>query len=89
MGKKDNVDRGLLNGGSALDDDNTVRAMAMVIDLNSNSELIDQRIDFDNAGTDDLPNILNDVARRYNPLQSSYSCDCLLYNVAASYPDSC
>ena len=48
--KKDNVDRGLLNGiGLDLDDDNTVRTMLMVLDLENGTELRDQRIDFDNA----------------------------------------
>ncbi|MBX2808516.1 MAG: Ig-like domain-containing protein [Cellvibrionaceae bacterium] len=50
VGKKDNVDRGLLNGlGLDLDDDNSVRAMAMTLDLQNNIELRDQRVDFDNT----------------------------------------
>lgn len=48
--KKDNVDRGLLNGIDLdLDDDNTVRTMLMVLDLENNEELRAQRRDFDNA----------------------------------------
>ena len=48
--KKDNVDRGLINGHSQdLDPDNTVRTMMMVLDLNAGTELRDRRIDFDNA----------------------------------------
>ena len=48
--KKDNVDRGLSNGlGQDLDDDNTVRTMLMVLDLDSGQELRDRRFDFDNA----------------------------------------
>lgn len=49
VGKKDNTARGLLNNNEDLDDDNSVRAMGMVLDLNSGSELRNQRIDFDNA----------------------------------------
>ncbi|MGH1486171.1 MAG: InlB B-repeat-containing protein [Cellvibrionaceae bacterium] len=50
VGKKDNVDRGLLNGaGIDLDDDNTVRTIAMTLDLSSNQELRNERVDFDNA----------------------------------------
>lgn len=48
--KKDNTDKGLLNGlGQDIDDDNTVRAMVATIDLTSNVELRDARIDIDNA----------------------------------------
>jgi hypothetical protein len=50
VGKKDNTDRGLLNGANTdLDDDNTVRTIALTIDLSSNQELKSERIDFDNA----------------------------------------
>ncbi len=49
VGKKDNVDRGLLNNGEDLDDDNTVRTFASVIDLSSGNELTAQQFDFDNA----------------------------------------
>ena len=48
--KKDNVDRGLANGlGLDLDDDNTVRTMLMVLDLEAGQELRNSRLDFDNA----------------------------------------
>jgi len=51
-GKKDNVDRGLLNGvGLDLDDDNTIRTIGMTLDLDRGVELKDQRIDFDNTSS--------------------------------------
>ncbi|HEY7885594.1 MAG TPA: beta-propeller fold lactonase family protein, partial [Cellvibrionaceae bacterium] len=49
VGKKDNVDRGLINGNPDLDDDNTVRTLAAVLDLESGEELTQYRFDFDNA----------------------------------------
>lgn len=48
VGKKDNVDRGLLNSGPDLDDDNTVRTVLLTIDLNS-GEVMPGQFDFDNA----------------------------------------
>jgi len=51
-GKKDNIDRGLLNGaGLDLDDDNTIRTIGMTLDLDRGVELKDQRIDFDNTSS--------------------------------------
>ncbi|MEO0367291.1 MAG: Ig-like domain-containing protein [Pseudomonadota bacterium] len=48
--KKDNVDRGLLNGiGLDLDEDNTVRTMLAVLDLDTGEEVRGARLDFDNA----------------------------------------
>jgi DNA-binding beta-propeller fold protein YncE len=50
VGKKDNTDRGLLNGlATDLDDDNTVRTIALTIDLGGNQELKSERVDFDNT----------------------------------------
>jgi YVTN family beta-propeller protein len=49
VGKKDNVNRGLLNTNDPLDDDNTVRTFAAVIDLASGQEIKERRVDFDNA----------------------------------------
>ena len=51
VGKKDNTDRGLLNGTLDLDPDNSVRTIVMTIDLNNNQELRDQRIDLDNTSS--------------------------------------
>jgi len=51
VGKKDNIDRGLLNAGTDLDPDNTVRTIGMVIDLENNIELKAQRQDFDNTSS--------------------------------------
>lgn len=51
VGKKDNIDRGLLNGIQDLDEDNTVRTIAMVLDLNAGVELREERLDFDNASS--------------------------------------
>jgi DNA-binding beta-propeller fold protein YncE len=48
-GKKDNVDRSLLNDGPDLDDDNMVRTFATVLDLEAGVERRERRIDFDNA----------------------------------------
>lgn len=47
--KKDNITRGLYASGSDLDQDNTVRAITAVIDLNSASEIRSLRLDIDNA----------------------------------------
>ncbi|MEE4301514.1 MAG: beta-propeller fold lactonase family protein, partial [Pseudomonadales bacterium] len=47
--KKDNVDRGLIYDGPALDADNTVRPMIAVLDLQRGTDLRDARIDLDNA----------------------------------------
>jgi DNA-binding beta-propeller fold protein YncE len=49
VGKKDNVDRGLINANEDLDDDNSVRTLAMTIDLDTGQEIRGQRFDFDNA----------------------------------------
>ncbi len=49
VGKKDNTDRGLLNGNADIDDDNTVRTFAGKIDLATSSEIREERMDFDNA----------------------------------------
>ena len=49
VGKKDNVDRGLINGNDDLDDDNTVRTFAATINLETSEEVKGWRIDFDNA----------------------------------------
>ena len=52
VAKKDNVDRGLLAGlDQDLDDDNSVRAMGMVLDLSARQELTEERIDFDNTSS--------------------------------------
>ncbi|TQV78904.1 PKD domain-containing protein [Exilibacterium tricleocarpae] len=52
VAKKDNTDRGLLNGLPLdLDDDNTVRTLLMTIDLDTRTELRGQRFDFDNAAS--------------------------------------
>ncbi len=47
--KKDNVTRGTYNSGISLDQDNTVRATLMQIDLNTNAERFEQRSDLDNS----------------------------------------
>lgn len=49
VGKKDNTDRSVLNNGPDLDDDNTVRTYAGVLDLTEGRELRELRFDFDNA----------------------------------------
>ena len=49
VGKQDNVDRGLINGNDALDEDNTVRTFAATIDLQTSSEVKSWRRDFDNV----------------------------------------
>ena len=70
VGKKDNLDRGLLNGtGIDLDDDNTVRTIAMVIDLTTGQELRDQRIDFDNADSPSSLALSSDGSTLYIGLQ--------------------
>jgi len=52
VAKKDNVDRGVLAGlNQDLDDDNSVRAMGMVLDLSAKRELTEERIDFDNTSS--------------------------------------
>jgi len=51
VGKKDNIDRGALNAGTDLDPDNTVRTISMVLDLENNIELKNQRQDFDNTSS--------------------------------------
>lgn len=70
VGKKDNVDRGLLNGiGLDLDDDNSVRAMGLTIDLSSNQELRGERIDFDNADSPSSLALSTDGATLFVGLQ--------------------
>lgn len=49
VAKKDNIARGLVNGNDDLDDDNTVRTMAITLDLTTGNELRAERIDFDNT----------------------------------------
>ena len=46
--KKDNIDRGAQLDGHPLGHDNVVRAITPVLDLTHNTDLIDQRIDYDN-----------------------------------------
>ena len=50
VGTKHNVDRGPLNGaGLDLDDDNSVRTIMMILDLETRSERRNWRVDIDNA----------------------------------------
>ena len=49
VGKKDNVDRGLIYGGIDLSNENTVRSMLATIDLTTNEELENEQLDIDNA----------------------------------------
>lgn len=46
-GKKDNMSRGVERDGLALTQDNTVRPMIALLDLESGTELVDERIDLD------------------------------------------
>jgi len=48
--KQDNIARGTLRDGTALDFQNTVRAVASRVDLLTESERSDGRVDFDNSG---------------------------------------
>ncbi len=48
VSKKDNTDKGMLTGNFDLDDDNSVRAIAGIVDLTVSKELYDQRIELDN-----------------------------------------
>lgn len=48
-GKKDNIHRGEYRSGVSLDQDNTVRATLMKIDLATGEERFDQRSDLDNS----------------------------------------
>jgi|GEM_PF-870429 len=48
--KQDNIARGTLRDGQNLDFQNTVRAVSSRIDLDSEREVIEERIDHDNAG---------------------------------------
>ncbi len=45
--KKDNVERGLARDGEPLDNDNTVRTIVSVLDLEGGAELLDARVDLD------------------------------------------
>lgn len=54
-GKKDNIFKGLLRDGVALNDDNTVRPMIAVLDVAKGVEALDRRIDLDDRN---LPNQL-------------------------------
>jgi len=47
--KKDNIRRGLLRDGLPLQHDNSVRAISSIIDVETNTELLSQRLDFDNS----------------------------------------
>ncbi|MEL7147031.1 MAG: cytochrome c peroxidase, partial [Bacteroidota bacterium] len=47
--KKDNVERGHGRDGMALDFDNTVRSIASVIDIGTQREVFDRRIDFNDS----------------------------------------
>lgn len=51
VGKKDNVDKGLLTDSDALDDDNTVRAILGTIDIDNSRELYSSRRDIDNRSS--------------------------------------
>ncbi len=46
-GKKDNLGRGLVRDGEALDPDNTIRTIVAQIDLATGSETLDARVDLD------------------------------------------
>lgn len=46
--KKDNIDRGAQLDGLNLGHDNVVRAITPILDLTTNTDLIEQRIDYDN-----------------------------------------
>jgi len=48
-GKKDNLTRGTYRSGISLDQDNTVRATLMKIDLATGAEVFEQRSDLDNS----------------------------------------
>ena len=52
-GKKDNIFKGLLRDGIALNDDNTVRPLIGVLDLAKGVEVLERRIDLDDRN---LPN---------------------------------
>jgi hypothetical protein len=70
VGKKDNVDRGLLNHPATdLDDDNSVRTIAMTIDLTSAQELRGQRVDFDNVDSPSALALSEDGATLFVGLQ--------------------
>jgi DNA-binding beta-propeller fold protein YncE/mono/diheme cytochrome c family protein len=64
IGKKDNVSRGKYKDGQALTFESTVRSVACKIDLNSNTELLNNRIDIDNrdSPTDIVFSKLGDYA---------------------------
>jgi len=51
VAKKDNIDRGLVHQNDDLDDDNAVRTIGIVLDLESGQEIRQQRIDFDNTSS--------------------------------------
>ncbi len=48
VSKKDNTDKGMLTGNFDLDDDNSVRAIAGIIDLTTSEELYGLRVELDN-----------------------------------------
>jgi DNA-binding beta-propeller fold protein YncE len=48
--KQDNIARGVLRDGQGVDFQNTVRAVASVIDLGAEVELLGARLDFDDSG---------------------------------------
>jgi DNA-binding beta-propeller fold protein YncE len=64
IGKKDNVLRGKYRDGQTLTFESTVRSIACKIDLNSNTELLNNRIDLDNrdSPTDIVFSNLGDYA---------------------------
>ncbi len=47
--KKDNIERGLFRDGLPLDPENSVRAITSLVDLTGNTEVLAERIDFDNT----------------------------------------
>ena len=50
VGKKDNTNRGTFTGpGFVLGSDNTVRAQLMLINMSTNAEAVDRRLDIDNS----------------------------------------
>ncbi len=71
VGKKDNNGRGLVNGNDDIDDDNTVRTFAAMIDLASSSEIVSSRIDFDNADSPSSITLSDDGLYAFVTLQGN------------------
>ncbi len=70
VAKKDNVDRGLLNGLNIdLDDDNMVRTLGMTLDLERGVELKGQRVDFDNTSSMSALSMSNDSRHLFVAMQ--------------------